>query len=535
MLKKELEAVLKYCIRSTENGTRPFILVGILLMGANFIPMIIFRPQYYSLGVVSVLFSGIVLFFYLIVKKGLPLRFIDKYWVQILAVLGFFYFIIFSSLSIIQFENYNGGDAIATFANCLWNTMHGKFMYSDIVGENHFNLHFSPIFMFFFIFYSVFKSPIVLLILQVLSITVSIIPLTLITRIYFQNYKAMSVLFALLFLFFPGIIANAFNGFHEVVFFPAFFLFALFFFLRESFIGFIIFFICCLCIQETILFAVVWFIFFGFLKKRTRRWIVIPALLIMLNFIMATTSIFRYLGSDYYLYLIGEQKVESVIYDFKIKQKIVYLYTLFSPVGFVFFTGSFFVFGILDLFKNILATVDVAFISRHHASVGSAAILLGCLQFISFLYKRFNLKSFHLPVMLAFVVLSSFPYWSKIVRLSDPYKKTKDKIVELIKQESGVSVIAPEGITQHLSNRDFLLNIVFNSRQWEDVDFVVLDLNMRIPEKWRVVSTSQEEIYKSIKNNSKYKLLLDENNHFIFKRTIPLVESDMVVDIPCQI
>ena len=90
---------------------------------------------------------------------------------------------------------------------CFYSTLHGRFMYSPVIGQTHFGVHFTPTLLLLVPFYAVFDSPLTLLLFQSAFLVAAAVPLYLIVReltadrllaaltasIYLTNYFTASI------------------------------------------------------------------------------------------------------------------------------------------------------------------------------------------------------------------------------------------------------------------------------------------------------------------------------------------------------
>ncbi len=82
---------------------------------------------------------------------------------------------------------------------CLYWTLHGRFMYSPLIGQSHFGVHFTPTLLLALPFYVLHDSPATLLLFQSLFLAGAAAPLFLLTR-HAANSRALAALTAGLYL-----------------------------------------------------------------------------------------------------------------------------------------------------------------------------------------------------------------------------------------------------------------------------------------------------------------------------------------------
>src|SRR3990167_10806866 len=106
------------------------------------------------------------------------LNFLSKHIKKILAGMVGAYAIAISLVCLWKYHQllYNGLD-LAIYNNALWNTAHGNWFWSTIQGHNYFGDHFEPILILLLPLYSLWQSPILLLILQTIFLGLAAWPL----------------------------------------------------------------------------------------------------------------------------------------------------------------------------------------------------------------------------------------------------------------------------------------------------------------------------------------------------------------------
>src|SRR3989338_7480135 len=110
------------------------------------------------------------------------LNFLSKHNKKILAGMVGAYAIAISLVCLWKYHQllYNGLD-LAIYNNALWNTAHGNWFWSTIQGHNYFGDHFEPILILLLPLYSLWQSPILLLILQTIFLGLAAWPIYLIS------------------------------------------------------------------------------------------------------------------------------------------------------------------------------------------------------------------------------------------------------------------------------------------------------------------------------------------------------------------
>jgi uncharacterized membrane protein len=153
----------------------------------------------------------------------------------ILFLIALIYIIIISSTAIIRHNVFhtNAWD-LSIYSQSLYTTVnHGKLLYytCELPGNpagSLFGIHFSPFLLLLVPIYGIFQSPITLLVLRPVAISLGLIPLYWILREQFPNKKLLIFFIAIIYVIYPPITAPLSN-FDVEVFLPALFLFAIYY------------------------------------------------------------------------------------------------------------------------------------------------------------------------------------------------------------------------------------------------------------------------------------------------------------------
>lgn len=217
----------------------------------------------------------------------------------------FLYFIIFSIICFWKYYTlqYNGLD-LAIFNQVFFNTSQGNFFNLTIHPHSYLGDHFAIFILFLIPFYSIYKNPQTLLIFQTLFISLSAIPLGLLAKNILLKKSALFIGWLILLLPFVQN-ANTFE-FHLLPIAIFFILFSLYFWQKNQFWYYFIFFILALLIREdvSLVYLGLSMFFLFFQKKKKLRWL-LPTLLISLGWFVFTINIMGYFsGYGEYKFLV---------------------------------------------------------------------------------------------------------------------------------------------------------------------------------------------------------------------------------------
>lgn len=421
-------------------------------------------------------------------------KFCEKFADKLIWLFIFTYIFIFSYLCFLKYNSFGYYDwDFASDIIILWNSVHGRMLYYPFLEQNIFGAHLYLIIFLIIPIYAVFQHPATLLFLQSLFLGLAAYPLYLLAKLKLNKTFALAV--AGIYLIYPSIgYINLFESHFEI--YEIFFLFfALYYFEREEFNKFLIFIMLAMICKENVSLVVFMFGIYAFLRKRTKKWILIPFLLGITWFFLSIKIIIPYFSKDAKLYQEGFifslyyqhlgrtifGMVKTIIihpiaiakYVFT-KRKILYLFQLFSPVGFLGLLSPAVLLITIPIFmQNLLSAAPT------HAAIyfQYVALLIPFIfaSVINALGKLLNYKTIHnrqrilLVGFLIFAIISSIYsggpqlYLSRYIKTYriDDLAKEKDKLVKMIPKNT--SVISTFQFLPKLANRHGLYSMHFVS------------------------------------------------------------------------
>ncbi len=195
---------------------------------------------------------------------------------------------------------YNGLD-LAIYTNVLHNIINGNGAWSSIQMQNYFGDHFEPFLFIISIFYSLFQSPITLLVIQTIVISLSVIPIYFISKKYFDEKK--SFLVSVVWLLIPLLHnINSFE-FHILSFAIPLIAWTYYAYQKNNFSLFCIIAILSLLVREDVALVIMMFGVLSWIDKKALRWKVFPAVMGFLYFLTTTYFIGRLSDSGSYKFL----------------------------------------------------------------------------------------------------------------------------------------------------------------------------------------------------------------------------------------
>jgi len=216
------------------------------------------------------------------VQQNKFLNFIENNIQKLLWTFIILYIIILSAICILKYNNflYNALD-LAIINNVFYNTLHGNAFWSSIQGHSYIGDHFTPILFLLLPFYSIYQSPLTLLILQTVFLALTAWPIYKISLfILKKEKKILALLLSLVWLVNPLTHNVNLHEFHFISLLPFFFLWTFYVYLKlESdqntqilrFLRFFISFFVCLAIREDVVFIMLIFAIIIFIKQLLYR------------------------------------------------------------------------------------------------------------------------------------------------------------------------------------------------------------------------------------------------------------------------
>ena len=177
---------------------------------------------------------------------------------------------------------------LAIFNNVFWNTVHGNWFAASIHAPSYLIDHFSPLILLLAPVYWLWQSPQLLLVIETLFYGLCAWPLYLVANQILGSRKQLPALFiALLWLANP-LVHN--GNFYEVHFISIslFFLFwAMYAYLRDKQVAFIIFALLAMSVREDIALILLMFSILALIDKKKLFWKIVPAALALLYMTIA--------------------------------------------------------------------------------------------------------------------------------------------------------------------------------------------------------------------------------------------------------
>ncbi|MFA4853825.1 MAG: DUF2079 domain-containing protein [Candidatus Omnitrophota bacterium] len=217
-------------------------------------------------------------------------------WASILS-----YILVFGYLCFLKYQSFNYTDwDLAGDAVVFWSSIHGKLLYYSFLEQIIFGAHLYLIIFLILPIYAVFQSPLTLLFLQSIFLGLAAFPLYLLARSRLNKTFSLSI--AIAYLLYPSIgYMNLFETHFDI--YEIFFLFfALYYFEKENFRRFLVFIILTIFCKENASLAVSMLGIYALIRKRSKKWVLIPFLAGVAWFLLSVKLIIPHFTKDAQLY-----------------------------------------------------------------------------------------------------------------------------------------------------------------------------------------------------------------------------------------
>jgi len=255
----------------------------------------------------------------------------------------FFYIAVLFAICCIKYFYYQySAFDLAIFNQTFYNTSFGDIFAMTIHPPSYLGDHFVPLIILLTPLYTLWRSPLNLLLWQTIILSLTTIPFYLIGK-KLLNRKALLVL-TLALLLNPFIINTNLFEFHILSFLPFLFLFTFYFYQQKKFKPFLLLFVLSLLIREDVALIMSIFGILALIEKRSIKWIIAPIFLssfyflgaILLINLMAPASNYKFM--IYYSWLgdsPGNILKNIIFHPWLVVMHIATFKNLFMVIGFI--------------------------------------------------------------------------------------------------------------------------------------------------------------------------------------------------------
>jgi uncharacterized membrane protein len=436
--------------------------------------------------------------------------------------------------------NFHFNQDAANFNHMLWRTAHGDFLPSYLYGRCHLGDHASFFLLMLVPLYALRPAMSTLLLLQSAAIGASALPMFLIARRRLRG-EWLALAAALAYLFHPGIVSQNLNQVHEVQFVIGFFLMAFFCLETDKFAAYAAFCVLAATGKETVALSLFFLGAYALALRRPWKWVLFPMLFAALYMAVVVGLVMpAFWGAGYrhwyHFHPYGQTAGEvarnlvlnpSLTFSMAFTgHKLRYLVELLMPCGFALpFMGPAALVALPDLLVNLVSAEPAfAVVEWHYSVIISAFLCVAAVQAIGRMAdaagRRPRLRQ--AAWMLGWLTLTalSWPSWATVSRTAPPPDLDQRlAVLEQVPADPRVSVVAPQTLVAHLTER---YTILTPEQTWTDlsrVDVVVID--QRDPS----FGPAERERMRDALNQGGHRLVWTVKHWSVFRRPTALTPA----------
>lgn len=421
-----------------------------------------------------------------------------------LLVAGVFYYTISISKHI-NFDSYSYD--LGIYAQSSWLISHLKTPFSTIRGINQFGDHFSPVYVFVSMGYSVFNSPIYLLAVQIISVLAGGAAVYLMAKNVLKS-KVLGCLIFSNFITQVGLVSALRFDFHLATLSVGFVSWCLYFWYKRKFGLYLVFLILSIMTKEDI--PVLFIVFSAYLLyKRMHRWALTTLVCSIFWFALTTKLIIPFFQNSTYGY--------AVLGDFfsgwEIKSKTLYQ-TLGQNLGIALLSGLSWPFLIANLLTRFGSETQSRWEMWHYGANLAPALGIGMILGLKRIRKFLNQKSVELSkatiyTLSILALLSSIHFVQQYIRKTTQVNsKAIENLLRQIPPDASVS--AQNSLSPHLGNREKIYLFPRASAS----DYIVLSPKL---DSYPLEPKRIEELTETLLRNKNYSSS-EAGGVFVFKK-----------------
>lgn len=473
--------------------------------------------------------------------KTKSLNFLKNYYQEIiLSIFAFIYFIYFSVVTILKYNNFfTGRFDLGNMAQTVWNTLNGDiFKLTDPNGVNEVSrlaFHADFILILLTPFYLIWDDPRMLLIIQSFVLACGGIFVYLISKEILKN-KNLSLIFSICFYLNPAVNFTNLYDFHAVTLATTFLLGVFYFLIKKKWILVILFLILAGITKEQvwgITFLIGLYLIFITKKRSLGVFISISSLIIF--YVLFWIAIPHFAQDEHFALSFYSDYGDSTSEVFKnvllnpvqtlqtifLPDRIDYLKKLFMPLGYISFVAfPFLIFALPDLSINLISSSP-----QMHQIYYQYSATITPFIFISAIYavKFINKKIPEIPnlaigiILLTLTILSAYDYGPLLFAkkpderwLTHPLKNKQIINNYLDSIPPDIKITATNDLGSHLSHRKQIYVMPIGLEK--------VDLALFLMENSNEI---EKQYFYDMQKNSNFSLIFKDNNFYVFKRIVP--------------
>ncbi|MEO5357144.1 MAG: DUF2079 domain-containing protein [Nitrospirae bacterium YQR-1] len=465
---------------------------------------------------------------------------------KIIIVISVLYFVVFAVMAYLRFESFNTNYFdMGIFGHKIWgisvsNTLPDAIK-ASLAG------HFQPILLMYGLLFKFYPSVHIVVLSQVLFMTLSVIALFSIFKMYIEDRVWLIVLVVIFFLY-PQTEFNTISVFHPDFFYLFFCLWAYRFSLRGRHTAALIAITAGALTKETFIIGALFFSFYVAFDKKGRRPAIIFAMVFLVLISAALFYIFVLLPKnlasfmDNFSYIGEALHNPSVLFHSILKfidRKVFFVIFQFLPFLFIPFLRlkelipavPFFIISFLSvnhLHSSLDSHYSVANIAPVFVSLTIALKGLNdrygknftgsVLLFILIMVATFNIAHSPSPVSLNFLKQGWSDTWHRRNYIIGPHEETLSKAVAIIPKDGNVKVVCQNNAYGgDIANRDSLE--VF-PRMWQQAGYIILDLKRPLFLYDSVNNADYMREFEKLRQSENFRVVFEVDQVYVFMKNI---------------
>ncbi|MEK6646661.1 MAG: DUF2079 domain-containing protein [Candidatus Firestonebacteria bacterium] len=505
--------ITKYHILFSLSSFLVFILLTVLITEMTSLCL---TGNYVRLKIVSLVLNSVSRFTDSIQKKS------D---VLIYVIIGL-YFVIMLTLTILKHYTFHSGTSdMALFDQIMLNISNGRGPLFSFEGRNYFNEHASFIFFLLVPFYWILNSPVTLIILQNLFLSLGALAIYFLAK-YIIKDKLSALVFSFVYLVSPKILGTNFFDFHQEILLPFFLIFAFYQGLKRNYIRYFICMLIAFSVREDVaIYSIGIGAYFLIIEKEKKMgiitilisiiWFIVVIKYIIFNQGLAASR-YSYLGDNFLAILNTIILHPSIPVEHIYKNSLFPALTLFCSVLFLpVFNLKTLILIFLPLATVVLSDYKWQYmLEKEYAIPSLIFIYIAAIYGFEKISKR-KIKNIILLLLIYLNILNLFEYIRRIDRnwfiITEHTRILKNAIIKIPKT---ASVSAQTSLLPHLSRNE--KNYLFP--HIATAEYVIIDEKGN---RWPLDVDKGEKYFEKVRklrNNKKYTTIYSNDGVNVFKK-----------------
>lgn len=456
---------------------------------------------------------------------------------------------------------------VVFFNQVVWQMSEFKIPYIFVLNQQlypQWSQHFSPILYLLSPFYWISHTGDMLMIVQALAAISGAIPIYLAIKHYLKS-RSIGLAISFAYLSFGGLQFGFAYGFHEILFFPALFLWAYYFYLRKKTMLYLLFLVLSLSVKEEVAFIVLFWGIYLLFVRRDKIMGLVTCGLGLIWYYLCFYIIFPYFnngkGFGYwgqYDTLLGSGLLDMI--KFILFKPLTFLSTLITPslkiemflqtfgqfAFLLFFFPPVIIIVLPSLMEKLLTSGIAQANGAHYSAAIAAVTVVATIETLPNIYKYNFVKKYIHDVNIFFTILIFYFAFSSniffgyrgyslvpIVHTTvqeTPLTSTNEQLLNLILSQVPIdaTVSAQYQIAPHL-NRHYKAITIWPGMSGTE-DFIIIDT--QFPPVLGATSKDYNDAIDKLNKNNNYQLAFSQEGINVYRRKTFKIQGLQQMQIP---